>query len=214
MLDTSQLMKTLDETIPDPDESTPDDNIVTRFRTDESLDIGIYITDLELWGNYINDDLYYMDKKVREMFKRQRRKREQKGGWRTTAPQVFLWIYGRPATPSDGATCRVIHELLRYYCSSFTGTTTYKGKRVDRVYNFTPYATRGRRPYSLRLRLEEADNAKNVWRESSIPLSSKRNKGRFKYRKGSMSKNEGRSDAQRAKGSKGRPAKNERRDSK
>ena len=143
----------------------PDQNVIERFRFDDALDVPPELTDLDLWTNYVNDDLYEMDKKVREFLKKTRYRREKDGYYRTTVPMVFAWIYGRRATSSDSMLCRTLHELMRYYCTCFTGKTTYNGKRVDRVYEFSKYATVRRKPYSLRLRLEECDGGK-MWIKS------------------------------------------------
>lgn len=135
---------------------SPDEGIIERLRDEDSMEIPIELTDVELWANYTNDDLYEMDKKVREFLKKTRYKRDVGNGYRTSASMVFAWIYGRLPEPSDGAACRLLHVLLRYYCTSYTGRTTIKGKPVNRVYKFSRYATNSKRPYSLRLRLEEA----------------------------------------------------------
>ena len=153
LLDSTELIESFSGAQPDK----PDEDIITRFRTDESLDFPIELTDLDIWANYTNDDLYFIDKKIREFFKKTRYKREQKGGYRTTASAMFSWIFGRLPEPADGYVFRIIHELLKYYCTSYTGQTTYKSKKVNRVYKFSRYATIKKRPYSLRLRLEEAD---------------------------------------------------------
>lgn len=159
----------------------PDENIIDRLRFDDSLAVPVELTDLDMWANYINDDLYVMDSKIREFLKKTRYSREKKGRYRTTASVVFAWIYGRQPDPSDGAACRMIHELLKYYCTSYTGATTYAGKKVTRVYEFSKYATRNRRPYSLRLRLEEADGGKDPWRRSPVDDSAKRRHGRREH---------------------------------
>lgn len=162
----------------------PDESIVERFRNDSSLDVPIELTDLDLWSNYVNDDVYDMDVKVREFLRRTRYQREKKGGYRTTAPMVFAWIYGRQPEPSDGSACRLLHELLRYYCTSYTGKTTYKGKPVNRVYRFSRFATTNKRPYSLRLRLEEAkDVGGAVFRKGPDSSVDKRTHGRPADRK-------------------------------
>ncbi len=142
----------------------PDADIIGKFRTDD-MELPIELTDVDLWANYTNGDLYVMDKKIREFLKKTRYKREAKGGYKTTASMVFAWIYGHQPTPAEGSACRVIHELLKYYCTSYTGPTTYKGKPVSRVYKFSKYATTSKRPYSLRLRMEEAHDGQQVFRE-------------------------------------------------
>ena len=174
--------------------SEPDQDIIERFRNDGALEVPIQLTDLDMWANYTNDDLYVMDRKIREFFLKTRYRREKKEGYRTTASIVFAWIYGRAPTPADGAACRMIHLLLRYYCTSWTGKTTYKGRPVDRVYRFSRYATTNKRPYSLRLRLEEADGSDRAFREGPHAGEDKRVHGRFKDRGAGGVQAEGRRD--------------------
>lgn len=176
MLDVDELLVAVGGDAPEPDK-----DILERFRFDDSLQIPIELTDLELWSNYVNDDLYIMDKKIREFLKKIRWKQEQKGGYKTTASVMFAWIYGRQPTPADGYATRIIHQLLRYYCTSFNGPTTFQGKKVSMVYKFSKYATRNKRPYSLRLRLEEAEDGQNIWRRSPISDENKRIHGRRKH---------------------------------
>ncbi len=173
MLDTTELMSA----VGGMDPSEPDKDIIERFRMDDSFDVPVQITDLDLWANYVNNDLYVMDKKIREFLRKTRYRREAKGKFRTTASVVFAWIYGRKPDTHDGQVCRMIHELLRYYCTSFTGVTTYMGKKVNRVYEFSKYASRNKRPYSLRLRLEEMDHG-DPWRKSPVDDKAKRRHGR------------------------------------
>lgn len=162
MLDFSALTEAISR---EDQRSDPDvDNVVERLRDDDALEIPIELTDLDLWVNYMNDDLYYMDKKVREFLKKTRYKRQAKGGYRTTASVVFAWIYGRRPEPRDGSVCRLLHTLLKYYCTSYTGKTTFHGKPVDRVYRFSKYATNSKRPYSLRLRMEESNGEGDVFK--------------------------------------------------
>ena len=175
MLDSSELF----DAVGGDRQTRPDEDILERFRKDGDLDVPIELTDLDRWANYINDDLYVMDKKIREFLKKTRYQRRKNGGYRTTASVVFAWIYGRQPEAADGAVCRMVHELLKYYCTSYTGSTTYQGKRVNRVYEFSQYATMNKRPYSLRLRLEEMDDEnKNIWRRSNVDDSTKRRHGR------------------------------------
>lgn len=149
-------------------------NIVDRLRNDDAVNVPIELTDMEIWSNYVNEDLYEMDVKVREFLKKTRYQRQAKGGYRTTVPAVFSWIYGRQPGPSDGSACRLLHELLRYYCSSYTGRSTYRGKPVNRVYRFTKYASNSKRPYSLRLRMEESDGSSAVFRRGPNSDADKR----------------------------------------
>lgn len=174
MLDTSELFEAVGGT-------APDENIVDRLRFDDALNVPVELTDIELWSNYINEDLYQLDKKVREFLKKTRYRREKGGGYKTTASIVFAWIYGRQPEAGDGAACRMLHELLKYYCTSYIGPTTFMGKKVSRVYEFSRYSFTKKRPYSLKLRLEESDNGKNVWRRSPVDDSKKRRHGRRKH---------------------------------
>ena len=174
MLDTSKLMEAVGG---EPQEAS----IIDRLRFDESLCVPVELTDADMWSNYINEDLYEMDKKVREFLKKTRYQRNKKGGYRTTASLVFAWIYGRQPVPADGAACKVLNEILKYYCTSYTGRTTYMGKTVPRVYEFSRYACDNRRPYSLKLRLEECDDGKDPWRGSPVDDSKKRRIGRRKH---------------------------------
>lgn len=179
MLDTSDLMDAIGA---EKFGNKPEDqDVIERFRHDGMLDVPIELTDLDLWTNYINDDLYVMDVKVREFLKKTRYQRHKKGGYRTTASMVFAWIYGRQPSPADSAVCRMIHELLKYYCTSYTGKTTYNGKTVPRVYEFSKYATTNKRPYSLRLRLEEMDGSRNAFRAAGDGDREKRRHGRRKH---------------------------------
>lgn len=162
MLDTSELLAAVD---PNHDKQSQKDDIIDRLRMDDSLDIPIQLTDVDVWKNYTNDDLYAMDKKIREFLKKIRYTKEKKGIYKTTASFVFTWIYGRKPTPSDSGACRLINRLLEYYCTGYTGKTTFQGKVVGRVYKFSRYGARGKRAYSLRLRLEEAgENSASIWK--------------------------------------------------
>lgn len=176
MLDTSALF----EAVGGNRQDQPDGSVIDRFRFDDALNVPIELTDADLWANYINEDLYEMDRKVREFLKKTTYQR-RKGGYRTTASLVFAWIYGRQPEASDGAACRMLHEVLKYYCTSYTGATTYLGKRVSRVYRFSRYSFDNKRPYSLKLRLEECDEGRNPWRKSPVDDSKKRTRGRREH---------------------------------
>jgi hypothetical protein len=176
LLDTSELLNAV---AIEKQRRGPDEDIIERFRSDDALEVPIELTDLDLWSNYVNDDLYEMDVMVREFIKRTRYKRQAKNGYRTTASVVFAWIYGRQPEAADGAACRLIHTLLKYYCSSYTGATTFHGKPVTRVYRFTKFAGNSKRPYSLRLRLEEAKGGSDgIFRQGPDSKVDKRTYGR------------------------------------
>lgn len=181
-LDTSVLMNAISK---EHQRDAPDmESVVDRFRSDESLEVPLELTDLELWSNYMSDDLYNMDKKLREFLKKTRYKRQVNDGYRTTASIVFAWIYGRQPEPKDGTACKLIHTLLKYYCTRYTGRTTFKGKTVERVYYFSKYAAIAKRPYSLRLRIEEQNGVTNraTFREGPDSRVDKRHAGRDRRR--------------------------------
>lgn len=154
------------------------DDVISRIRDNDALDVPIELTDLDLWSNYMNDDLYEMDVKVREFLKRTRYQRQSKGGYKTTSSIVFAWIYGRQPEPRDGSVCRLLNELLKYYCTSYTGRTTFQGKAVNRVYKFSKFSGNTKRPYSLRLRIEEANGSGNVFKSGPNSGVDKRSYGR------------------------------------
>lgn len=176
MLDFSALTEAISTEGQRRDEDAQD--VIARLRDDDAMEIPIELTDLDLWVNYMNDDLYEMDVKVREFLKRTRYQRMAKGGYRTTTSVVFAWIYGRQPEPKDGSVCRLLNELLKYYCTSYTGKTTFHGKPVNRVYRFSKFSGNTKRPYSLRLRMEEARNGENVFRSGPDSKVDKRSYGR------------------------------------
>jgi len=176
LLDTSELTMAVSTERQRADANRED--VVDRLRNDTSLDVPIELTDLELWSNYMNEEMYELDKKVREFLKRTRYQRAAKNGYRTTVQVVFAWIFGRQPDPGDGYICRSLHTLLKYYCTSYTGATTYKGKPVTRVYRFSRFSGNTKRPYSLKLRMEESDGKGNVFRSGPDSSVDKRTYGR------------------------------------
>lgn len=154
MLDVSELTNAVSGNL---SHEEPDRDIIGRLRFDDALNVPLEMTDFDMWQNYMNDDLYAMDSKLREYFKKMRFVQNRNDGIRTAMPLVFAWIYGRPPTSSDSYACRMLHRLLEYYCTSYTGKSHINGRRFNRVYKFSKYATKNKRPYSLRLRLEEAN---------------------------------------------------------
>ena len=158
-----------------PDDDQP--NIMERLRFDDSLDIPHQLTDLDMWLNYCNDDLYHLDKAVRELIKKSRWTRLTRGRMKTAVPLVFMQLFGRKAGPGDGKACKMLHRLFEYYCTSYTGASKIDGIRFDRVYYFGKYACRSKRPLSLRLRLEESDASESSFREYRLS-EDKRTKSR------------------------------------
>lgn len=151
------------------------DDIVNRLRFDDALEIPIELTDEDMWSNYVNDDLYAMDKALRAYLKKMRYVQERNKGFRTAVPLVFTYLFGRKATPKDSAACRMLHTLMRYYCTSYTGKSTIGGQEFKVVYKFNRYAAKNKRPYSLRLRIEEANERGEG--KPFVPYGTKREKG-------------------------------------
>ena len=151
------------------------EDIVNRLRFDDALEIPIELTDEDMWSNYVNDDLYAMDKALRAYLKKMRYVQERNKGFRTAVPLVFTYLFGRKATPKDSAACRMLHTLMRYYCTSYTGKSTIGGQEFKVVYKFNRYAAKNKRPYSLRLRIEEANERGEG--KPFVPYGTKREKG-------------------------------------
>lgn len=145
-------------------DTEPDQTIIDRFRFDDALDVPHQLTDLDVWLNYCNDDLYHMDKAVRGFIRKSQYTRITRGYMKTAVPLVFLQIFGRKTQPKDSHVCVMLHRLMRYYCTKYTGTSKIAGVRFGTVYYFSKYAMRSKRPMSLRLRLEEAQDDTGVWR--------------------------------------------------
>jgi hypothetical protein len=138
-------------------DTDPDHSIIERLRFDDALEIPHQLTDVDLWLNYCNDDLYHLDKAVRDVIRKTRWARYTTGSAKTAVPLVFMQIFGRKSAPQDSRVCMMLHRLLKYYCSSFTGTSKISGQRFNHVYHFSKYAMTSKRAMSLRLRLEEAN---------------------------------------------------------
>lgn len=153
-----------------------DQDVVERLRFDDRLEIPHQLTDADIWDNYTNKDLYAIDKEVRAWLKKTRhRRRSSEKGIKTTAALTFAYIFGRQPTPQDAYACKMIHRVLMYYCTSYTGKTSINGKKVNRVYKFSQYSGVSKRPMSLRLRLEEMDDYKeSVWRRGTHDSRDKR----------------------------------------
>lgn len=157
------------------DGSTPE---MDRFRNEDQFEVPVQLTDIDQWINYTDDDLYFMDKRIRAFLKSIRYRKQVKGGYQTTAPLVFQYIYGRKPGPGDGSLFKMLHPLLVYYCTNYKGPTTYKGRKVSRVYTFSKYAAINKRAYSLRLRMEESKEGADVFREGPDSKKDKRAYGR------------------------------------
>ena len=112
------------------------------------------LTDAELWENYCDEELYLLEKKLREYFKTMQYTAKNKGGYRTSCTLVFTWMFGRTPTPNDGAICRKLNRLLNFYAAKVTGETTINNKKVPRSYHISKYGTFNRRPLSVKLRME------------------------------------------------------------
>lgn len=151
------------------------ENIIDRLRFDDALSVPIELTDEDMWSNYVNEDLYIMDKAVRKYFKKMRYVQERNKGFKTAVPLVFAYIFGRKATPKDSYACKLLHNLLNYYCTSYTGQSSIGGVKYSRVYKFNRFTTKNKRPMSLKLRIEEANERGEG--KPFVPYGTKRVKG-------------------------------------
>lgn len=141
-------------------ETDPDETIIEQLRFDDALEIPHQLTDLDMWKNYTDDRLYELDKEVRAFINKSKYNvRRSRGYMKTAVPIVFMYIFGRAAGPEDSQICVILHRLLKYYATKVTGSTTLDRQRYTRVYYFSKYAMYGKRPYSIRLRLEENADA-------------------------------------------------------
>lgn len=129
---------------------------------DDFLPLGL--TEVEAWENYTNDKLYELDKMIRQWLKKTWYHRQKDGKMRTAVPILFTYLFGRPPEQKDSQTCAMMHKLLKYYCTRYTGKSTIKYQEFSRVYWFSKYSCKDRRPYSIRLRLEELDEGKDPFR--------------------------------------------------
>lgn len=153
LLDLSELTEAVGGEYNEFDE----EEVIHRFRSDSALEVPVRLTDADIWSNFTNEKLYLWDRAVRNYFNKTRYMRYRDNGMQTTVPLVFAFITGRNPTPDDSDACRILHKLLRYYCTKYTGQTTYGGKKVTHVYMFSKFSVNHKRAYSLRLRLEEMD---------------------------------------------------------
>ena len=133
-----------------------DENLVNELRMDEDFGIPWQMTDFDVWNNYCDQRLYELDKLVREYLQSTSYYRSVKKGkmMRTAVPLLFVHLFGRPPTNKESQICVILHTLMKYYCTKYTGSTFLNNKRFSRVYYFSRYACRYRKPYSIRLRLE------------------------------------------------------------
>lgn len=153
------------------------DDLEKMSREDkEFLPIGL--TDADAWENYTDDRLYEMDKMVRSWLKKTWYHRTTKGKMKTAVPPLFTFLYGRPPGPADSRTCAMMHRLLKYYCTRYTGKSTINNQVFSRVYHFSQYSCKTKRPYSLRLRIEEMEDGKDPFRLGPDDRRDKRKKPR------------------------------------
>lgn len=145
MLDTSELLDLAPctETLADQSESGS---------LCDSMLAGI--TDLKVWDNYTDDELYELDKAVRKWIKQTDVKKIYKGKIRTTAQLVFLWIFGRqPDQYKDTRIIKKLNTLLRYYSQKEIHQTKLDHRNARNVYEFGMNGGH-KMAYSIRLRLE------------------------------------------------------------
>ena len=112
------------------------------------------LTDLEIWANYTDELLYELEIRVRKFLEATAAGRRHYKGQTVIVSKLYEWIFGEPPEDKNGIVCRKLHEIMGYYASKRTGSTTYRGKRIPAgVYKLRTYEG-NRIPYSIRLRLE------------------------------------------------------------
>lgn len=167
----------------------PDQNIIERLRNESAtFDVPWQLTDPQLWANYCDNDLYYLDKEVRRFLRKTTLHRQkQSKGQRTAVPLVFMWIFKRAPQPKDAQVCRKLHKLLSHYCTKWTGPSTINGVKYAKTYHFSQWSCKAtKRPYSLRLRLENLDDGKSPAFNMYLTNDKRANAKRSKSRRGSQ----------------------------
>ena len=127
------------------------------------------------WERYVNDDLYYLDKAIREILLKTRHARIEQGGMKTNSRLMFITIFGEEPKNNreDNNTLKLINRILSHYAKRKTNVTKVQGKRLRSVFHFTPGQFKDRRPgytplpISLKLRMEEQERAEQYKRENS-----------------------------------------------
>lgn len=187
-LDVSELIVAVGGELPEPDTTK-----IEQLRMAKELEIPKQLTNVELWANFCNDELYEMDKLFRKFLLETQWSREKNGGQKVTASLVFAYLFGRKPGPSDGSVCRLLHKVMMYYCTSYKGRTTFQGQKVERLYIFSKYTAKNanemKRPISLRLRLEERDKygPNRLWAKGPDAYRDKREVRRRNRKDGSES---------------------------
>ena len=149
---------------------------------DEDGFLPLGLTEVEAWENYTDDKLYEMDKLIRKWLRKTWCHRKSRGKMRTAVPLLFAYLYGRPPEPKDSQTCVMMHRILKYYCTRYTKSkSTIDYKEFTRVYWFSQYSNWNRRPYSLRLRIEEMEDGKDPFRKSWVDNRDKSKKFRRRH---------------------------------
>lgn len=145
-------------------EQTERDDYVTHNNRVQALldehpgfEMPVGLTDAELWENYCDEELYLLEKKLREYFKAQQSRAKNKNGYRTSAPLVFMWMFGRQPTQKDRGITTKLNRLLNFYAAKVTGKTTINGKNVEKTYHISKYGTFKRRALSVKLRIEDCE---------------------------------------------------------
>lgn len=153
-LDWSKVDQKVIERAMESDDWIEETNAVQELLDQEIPTLPPQMSDFTVWDNYIDEELYVLEKKLREYFESMRQYAKKNQGYQTTAPMVFNIIFGRPPQPEDRGICVKLNRLLNYYSYKITGKQKVGGKWADKVYWIRKYGTEKRRPMSIKLRME------------------------------------------------------------
>ncbi len=169
-------------------EDNPTNRVQKMLEESPGVELPADLTDLELWENYCDEELYLLEKKLREYFKAMMSRSVAKGGYRTSCQLVFVWMFGhKPDPKTDGPICKKLNRLLNFYAYEVTGNSQIAGKKFPKTYKISKYGTFGRRPLSVKLRMElnniergTESNARtfvHLRTEESKPITKRRSSG-------------------------------------
>lgn len=113
----------------------------------------------ERWANYSDDDLYMLEKLLRKWFavcKESSRWMKTYKNRKYTMGMVVEHIFGRKWDNAiDGRYSKKLKLLLQYYSTSVKSCGTIAGKKTRHTVYVIGSKRIDKRPYSLRLRIEE-----------------------------------------------------------
>lgn len=127
------------------------------------------LTTPERWENFSNPLVYETDKRIREWIKSMRKhwKNGGKGSDRRYSRKDLVGILGLQNCIKNAHDDKIVSRIFAYYSTKIQETTSIRGKKVKKAYTISP-ARLKKKPYSLKLRLEELDG-EGCWRSFNLP---------------------------------------------